>query len=881
MFLRKKLEKKDSKVKAKMIKNIISAILKHPAFRIYFPIFLIIILGTFLSISTFHIVSKLEAHEIKLDFLRAAENRASAIKNSFELRMLVLKSIRAFYENSHEIERLEFKRFAATFLNQYPDIQALEWVPHVIHAQRKKFEEDAVSDGFTDFKFTERKQQGVMARAADRDEYFPVYFVEPARGNELALGFDLASNPARLDALNLSRQTGKLVASARITLVQEKSNEFGMLMFVPIYRQRESLFSSEKRGFKFLGFGLGVFRIANLVEDTFVDLKPQGIDVFLYDESTTDDESFLFHHVSRTRRNKSLNKKKPQRGFLKSHDSSEMKYEMTFDVGGRKLLVLCVPAPMFISSRKTLYPAALLIGGLFFTVLIALYVYFILNRNQHIKLLVDKRTSELNESERRWQFALEGSGDGIWDWNVLTNKVYFSKQWKKMLGFEEHEIKNDLNEWRGRVHPDDIEYVTEGMQKHFKKETPVYVSEYRALCKDGTYKWILDRGKVLTWAKDGRPLRMIGTHSDITDRVNSMLEIQKLSTAVEQSPSVVVITNLKGDIEYVNPKFVQLTGYSFDEVKGKNLRILKSEKATSEFYEDLWSTISGGQEWSGEFYNKKKNGENYWELASISPIRNNKGVMTNFVKVSENITLRKESEEKIKEALRMKSDFTSMVSHELRTPLTAIKEGIWIVLDGSCGDINEEQSGYLAAAKRNVDRLAKLIDDVLDIQKLEAEVMPFEMQESDINVLLNVVYYTMLPVVNEKELQLEIKIDKGLPRVKCDEDKIMQVLTNLLDNAIKFTEKGCITIGGEVDGDFVKVFISDTGPGIGEDDMGKIFGKFEQLSGERKRKTGGTGLGLAISKEIIEKHKGKIWAESISGEGTSFYFTLPVMDESD
>ena len=243
------------------------------------------------------------------------------------------------------------------------------------------------------------------------------------------------------------------------------------------------------------------------------------------------------------------------------------------------------------------------------------------------------------------------------------------------------------------------------------------------------------------------------------------------------------------------------------------------------------------------------------------------------------ITERKQVEQKLKEAMEIKSQFISMASHELRTPLTAIKEGIAIVMDGSTGKINDEQEDFLGMAKRNVDRLARLINDVLDFQKLEAGGIKFNIQEKDINEVVKEVYETMVPLTKEKGLNFVVKLDENLPKARFDNDKIIQVLTNIVNNAIKFTEKGTITVTTSKQDNVVCVAVQDTGPGVKKEDIQKLFHKFEQLAKLDDRKTGGTGLGLAISKEIVEKHNGKIWAESKYGKGMTFYFTLPVMEK--
>lgn len=237
---------------------------------------------------------------------------------------------------------------------------------------------------------------------------------------------------------------------------------------------------------------------------------------------------------------------------------------------------------------------------------------------------------------------------------------------------------------------------------------------------------------------------------------------------------------------------------------------------------------------------------------------------------------RKKTEDELRKAMSVKSHFTSTVSHELRTPLAAIKEGIAIVLDSSAGAVNEKQKEFLILAKRNVDRLSRLINDILDFQKLESGKMTFHMEEHDINNVVREVQETMLVVAKNKGLDMTLSLEDNLPVLRFDRDKILQVVTNFVNNAIKFTEKGSIKISTSHGDNFVRVSIQDTGPGIQEEDLPKLFQQFIQLKDAPERKSSGTGLGLAISKEIIEEHKGKIWAESKINEGSVFSFALPV-----
>ena len=186
----------------------------------------------------------------------------------------------------------------------------------------------------------------------------------------------------------------------------------------------------------------------------------------------------------------------------------------------------------------------------------------------------DRLLKKLSESEARWQFALEGSGDGLWDWNIDTNNVFFSHQWKAMLGYEDQEIGDNIEEWSRRVHPDDLEGCYREIERHFRSEAPVYHCEHRMLCKDGTYKWILDRGKVILWSDKGKPLRAIGTHSDITARKRSEEALKesrrRLANIIDFLPDATLAVNQNGEVIAWNRAIEEMTGISKEEMIGKD-----------------------------------------------------------------------------------------------------------------------------------------------------------------------------------------------------------------------------------------------------------------------------------------------------------------------
>ncbi len=305
-----------------------------------------------------------------------------------------------------------------------------------------------------------------------------------------------------------------------------------------------------------------------------------------------------------------------------------------------------------------------------------------------------------------------------------------------------------------------------------------------------------------------------------------------------------------------------------------------SEKQIAGYYRDKYrkSTVIKGAYETEDFFLHVGKGEKYL-FFTAAPLRDLEGKIIGAIETLQDITERKRIEKSLKEAMEVKSQFISMVSHELRTPLTAIKEAIAIVLDGSAGEINDEQKDFLDMAKRNVDRLARLIHNALDFQKLERGKMEFNIQENDINEVVKDIWNTMSSLARDAGLDFSIRLKDKLPSITFDKDKITQVLVNIVNNAIKFTNEGRIVIATSQEGNVVQVSVRDTGPGIKKKDLSKLFHSFEQLSAPRGEKMGGTGLGLAISKEIVEKHRGKIWAESKVGQGTTFHFILPVKEQ--
>jgi len=252
--------------------------------------------------------------------------------------------------------------------------------------------------------------------------------------------------------------------------------------------------------------------------------------------------------------------------------------------------------------------------------------------------LVYRQMKMLHDSEERWCFALEGSGDGVWDWDVPSSSVWFSKQWKNMLGYADDEIGTGLDEWSSRVHPEDMAAVMADLQPHLDGQVATYINEHRVRCKDGSYKWILDRGQVISRDADGKPLRVVGVHSDITERKQAEEKLKLASTVFTHAREGILITDAERNIIEVNDTFAGITGYSRDEVIGQNPRIFQSGSHSPEFYDAMWQSINTTGYWTGEVSNRRKNNDVYIETLTITAVKDTTGEVCNYVALFSDIT---------------------------------------------------------------------------------------------------------------------------------------------------------------------------------------------------------------------------------------------------
>ncbi|HRW35055.1 MAG TPA: PAS domain S-box protein [Thermotogota bacterium] len=617
--------------------------------------------------------------------------------------------------------------------------------------------------------------------------------------------------------------------------------------------------------------------------------------------------------------------------------------------------------------------------------------------HQDITFLKEKER-ELEEKRQRLKGIIEGTNVGTWEWNVQTGETVINEKWAEMIGYRLEDIQpTTINTWMKFAHQEDLKKSTQLLQDHFQGKTDYYECESRMKRKNGGWIWVLDRGKVITWTKDKKPLLMMGTHQDITERKQSQIEFKTiLSTTMdgffitdetgqiieandafckklgysreemltmsipdfeaaenpdevnqhmekvfqtgydrfetahktkagdhidveisvtfidvgpkklivfvrditeiqkahqrlamsekryrgllESQNDLIVRVDKEGRFTYVNPAYCEAFGKKEEELIGKKFTPLVHE-------EDIESTLKAMEKLYAPPYRtyiqqRAKTVDGWrWLAWEDNAIRDDNNEIIEIQGVGRDITGLMEAKQTAENANRSKSEFLANMSHEIRTPMNAII-GFSELLEDKCNDSKMQQ--YLDGIKNAGKSLLNLINDILDLSKIEAGKLDIQVVKTNITMIIEEILQIFKFKTQEKGITLLSEHCPNIPEIVClDELRVRQILLNLVGNAVKFTDKGHVKISTETlrkDKDEKTIdfnlMVEDTGIGISENNLQKIFESFTQQDGQNTRKYGGTGLGLTISKKLAGMMKGDITVKSKPGEGSTFALSL-------
>jgi len=509
-----------------------------------------------------------------------------------------------------------------------------------------------------------------------------------------------------------------------------------------------------------------------------------------------------------------------------------------------------------------------------------------------------QRTADLSESEERYALAMKAVHEGVYDWNIATGEVYYSPGIQLAGGIATEQLRTP-QDWLNRIHPDDLPRYREATRAHFKGETDRFLLEYRYLGGDGRWRWARQRGVVLRDAA-GRAHRMIGSTGDITEQRETALALEqargRLTEAIEAVSEGFALFDTDDRLLLCNSRFREfyseaadqfIPGTPFEQMLraaiGRNL-ILEARQRSEEWIEERLQRhrhpagphefhLNEGR-WLNVSERKTAEGGTVGIYTDITELKRREAQLNELV---ERLAV---ARDEAMRATRAKSQFLANMSHELRTPLNAILGYTELILDSIYGDMPEKARVVLERLEANGRHLLGLINDVLDLSKIEAGQLTLSLDDYSLRDVVHGVVSAVEPLAAEKRLAFKAEIEPDLPSGHGDGRRLSQVLLNLVGNAIKFTDKGEVAIRASATNGAFTVAVCDTGPGIAPSDQAKIFEEFQQADSSITRKKGGTGLGLSIAKRIIEMHGGRIWVESEPGKGSRFYFTVPVRVEA-
>jgi two-component system sensor histidine kinase/response regulator len=490
----------------------------------------------------------------------------------------------------------------------------------------------------------------------------------------------------------------------------------------------------------------------------------------------------------------------------------------------------------------------------------------------------------------------------VYDLDTHSN-VFINRHWLAAFGYTPEETASMGPEVVAALfHPDDLARIAahhEAMR--YVADGEVREIEYRCRNKAGEWRSLKSRDTAFARDRDSRVSRILGIADDVTEQRRTEERLRQLSRAFDQCIESIVVTGLDARIQYVNDAFVRISGYSREELIGQNPRILSCGKTPRDRYAALWEALTNGHSWRGEFHNRRKDGSEYIESVSISPVRAPDGQITHYVAVKDDITELKRitlelethreqletlvrqrtselvaAREAAEAANRAKSAFLAAMSHEIRTPLNAVIGLTHLVRRAGVSPRQMEQLGRVDSAGQH---LLALIDGILDLSKIEAGALQLEHVDFSLRALVDNVSSMIGRTAQEKGVRLKVELDPNLPDGLCgDPTRLRQALLNLAANAVKFTEDGSVTIAARRIGHagemtHLRFDVIDTGPGLEADALHHLFQPFAQADRSTTRKYGGSGLGLVITRRLAQRMGGDAGAESTPGCGSRFWFS--------
>ena len=724
--------------------------------------------------------------------------------------------------------------------------------------------------------FDESKELGcVSVTLIDADKRLTSKWVYPSQENLGAVGVSLADDPRRREVIEAARvaNSPEIATSAD---VDGKGNP-GFVIYAPIGRSGSPGHYVAAQYLYARFFAWAFTKQLKLSASYSLVAKVGGTEVY---------RSTLTGPSSRV----------PQ---------LERRYPNLF---GQRMWLGLTPTNELLRTNKRYLPEMALAGGLAITLLLGFTLHLArrARSGQYLSELSNKKLVAENEerrriearlkvSDERLRLALDSTQIGIFEWNVPKGHVYYSPGLWGLLGYDHARMPSTLEVWQSLIHPDDLPMYRKRTESQLNGIASFIDPEYRVRARTGEWRWVYVRSKSVLAAPNGRPTRIIGTVQDITIRRESehalresQAEARKLSLVASKTDNLVIIGSADGRIEWVNSAFCRVMEYTLDEVVGKDPGTLLSGPDTDPAQSDLIrDEIAKGHGTNTEIIHYSKSGRKYYLHLEVQVVRDQAGNVENYIAIENDITSRVETENQLRRAKaeadfasRAKSEFLASMSHEIRTPMNGVIGMTSILMETT---LTGEQRDFVNTIRTSGEALLTIINDILDFSKIESGKMDLEKAPFELALCVEEALDLFAPTAAAKRLEIGYHVEQDVPPwIVGDVTRLRQIIVNLVNNAIKFTPSGSISIqvrrialdssvratpAGRMR---LEISVQDTGIGIPPDRIDRLFKAFSQVDSSTTRKYGGTGLGLAICQRLCQLMYGDIRVESTLGKGSTF-----------
>ncbi|MFT6466642.1 CHASE domain-containing protein [Halopseudomonas sp.] len=799
------------------------------------------------------------------------------LQRDIEKRLLdheqILLGAAGLFDVQGLVTRAQWKKYVdrLSLAERYPGIQGVGFSQAIPPSAVQKHITDIRAHGFPEYTI---RPDGV------RDFYTAIVYLEPFSGRNLsAFGFDMYSEPVRRAAMQLAVNADRTALSGRVELVQETHGEPqpGVLMYLPVYYQDMPTSTQEERWKALQGFVYSPYRMYDLMLGVLGN-RELALNFTLHDGESATGDTVLYNSASGEQR--------AEEGTA-SHQTTR-----TIDAFGRNWTLSLQSRPAFQKQFESPIDMLIPLLGIAISLLLFILTLFVLGRRDQALALADHMVVRRIESDEQFRqlfinmkqgVLIQEAGGGVINANPAATQILgHSLEQMKEANFLQQEwktIHEDLSVFVIDEHP------AAQAEREGRPVTDVVMGVWHPVLNE--WRWI--RMDAYPQLSDSNII-IYQVFSDITEQLSADTTIKEARTFLSNvlaaaSEVSIIATDSDGVITAFNKGAERMLGYSEAEMVGKrkptalhlDSEILTRSQALSielgrpvegfrVFLEKPEAEGSETREWTYVH----KDGSQIPVSLVVTTMRDDTGAITGSLSIAQDITERKRVDQ-------MKSEFVSTVSHELRTPLTSISGALGLLMGGAFGTLPEKGQKMIATAHRNSRRLAHLINDLLDIEKIEAGKLNFDLQIRPLVPLIEKAIEANETYGIERQVTVTFESTASSPQVQIDSQRLNQVMANLISNAIKFSpDKGTVSVSMKTSTDKVIVSVADNGPGIPDAFRSRIFQKFSQADSSDSRTQEGTGLGLAISRELIERMGGSIGFESALGEGARFFFELPL-----